>query len=101
MIGIITDSTGDIAVDTSLDSDGLIMGLAIGDNTADVIERCLITVPGELKDSPMSGCNARAMLGGPYSKFAPAAIMQQLKAHGVRVNSIRIVNQDIQVDYDS
>ncbi len=101
MIGIIVDNTGDLAIDTSLDSEGKIMGIAIGNNTADVIERCLIMVPGELKDSPMSGCNVRSMLGGPASKFAPATIMQQLKAHGVRVNSVRIVNEDIQIDYDS
>ncbi len=101
MKGIIIDDTGDLAIDTSLDSESKIMGIAIGDNTADVIERCLAAVPGELKDSPTSGCNAAAMLGGPASKFTPAIILQQLRAHGVRVNSVRIVNGDIQIDYDS
>ncbi len=100
MIGILTNDTGDLALDMSRDAEGKIMGLAIGLCDSDIVERCLITMPGEVKHAPLAGCGINMTIGGSDTKFMPSRIMEQLKVAKIKVYSVKLINNEIQIDYD-
>ncbi|HQL70480.1 MAG TPA: hypothetical protein PLA77_06600, partial [Bacteroidales bacterium] len=89
-----------LAVDITRDAEGKLMGLAIGVCDSDVIERCLITMPGELKHAPMAGCGINMTIGGSDTKFIPQRIIEQLKVAKINVYSVKLINNEIQIDYD-
>ncbi len=101
MIGVIIHTDGDIKADTSTDSDGKIMGMALGVCDADIIERVLVAYPGEFKHVPMIGVNVRGMLGGNTNAFSRAIIVEQLKSQKIKLNAVLVEDSEtIQIDYD-
>ena len=101
MIGILVDTDGDLMLDTTLDVDGKLYGLATGVCDADIVERVLDAYPGDFKNVPTVGANVRGMIGGSVTAFSRARIIDQLKSQKIKVNSVIIdVDQNIIIDYD-
>jgi hypothetical protein len=100
MTGIIVDNTGDLAISTLPADDGLMLGISVGVNTGDIVERVLACVPGELKSEPASGVGLAQVVCSPQTTGLTGNIIGQLKAQGIGVNRVYNVNNEIIVDYD-
>jgi len=100
MVGIILDNTGDLAISTLPADDGLMLGISVGVNTGDIVERVLACVPGELKSAPASGVGLSQMINSPQPTGLSAYIIEQLKNHNIKVNRVYNYNNEIVVDYD-
>lgn len=101
MVGIILNTNGDLEVNTTVDSQGLLMGLAIGNCTADIIERVLTAYPGEFKNVPTIGANIQEDLNGPDGSISRAKILEHLKSAGIVVNNVIVHGTEINISYDN
>ncbi len=101
MIGILLNTEGDLAIDTTLDATLKIKGLVIGNCTADIVERVLVAYPGAFKNVPLIGANITADLNGPSGAISRAKILEHLKSAGVVVNNVSVQGTEINISYDN
>lgn len=101
MIGILVNTNGDLKVDASVNSEGKIMGLAIGNCTADIIERVLKAYPGDFKNIPTIGINIQENLNAPNGTISRAKIQNHLKSQGIKISNVEVNGNEISINYDN
>lgn len=97
--GILLDVTGDLDIVVVRDSEGKITrGLQPGDVTVQNVNAILKGQPGEFKEVPTVGVGIDNMLLDHDYLLYKHKIRQQLTAEGMQINSLEIVNQDIDIN---
>ena len=85
MKGIITNSQGEISIVRG--------ALEVGDNRADVAERVLATVPGDVKEYPRLGLFVQRVIGGvALPPFWMGRAKTQLRSEGIEVEKLNIAS---------
>ncbi len=81
MKGILIDTnTGDLLIENGR--------MTIGDTEQQTVELLLTTAPGEWKECPLLGADARGQLGGNTNKMWAAQTKRMIRACGVDVQSV-------------
>ena len=91
MLGFLIDTDGELLVQNG--------NLAIGDVTADIAERVIVAYPGEFKEVPVIGGNVKTAQNGQLSPFWTGETKEQLTQMLVEVNSLKITDENIIIDY--
>ena len=82
MKGILIDTlTGDLMITKH--------SLQLGDTEYQVVELLLKTAPGDWKETPMLGADARSLLGGNIDPFWAVRTKKMIKAAGVEVKNVK------------
>ncbi len=85
MKGIRTNEEGDVLIGKN--------SLVIGDNRADVAERVLATVPGDVKEYPRLGLFVQRVIGGvALPPFWMGRAKTQLRSEGIEVEKLNIAS---------
>ena len=85
MIGIITDSaTGDLVVEGG--------GISVGEIAPQCACQLTVSAPGEYKEFPLIGGDARRLLHGSGSRFWPGRVSAMCAAMGVPVRRVSLDN---------
>lgn len=85
MKGIVTNSQGEISIVRG--------ALEVGDNRADVAERVLATVPGDVKEYPRLGLFVQRVIGGvALPPFWMGRAKTQLRSEGIEVEKLNIAS---------
>lgn len=85
MKGIVTNSQGEISIVRG--------ALEVGDNRADVAERVLATVPGDVKECPRLGLFVQRVIGGvALPPFWMGRAKTQLRSEGIEVEKLNIAS---------
>lgn len=71
---------------------------AIGESNADDIQFIIASTPGDWKQFPSCGANATAEINNSDAYAFKLRIEEQLKADGFTVNSVKIINREVEVD---
>lgn len=83
MKGIMIDTnTGDLLIENGQ--------LAVGDTEQQTVELLLVTAPGEWKECPLLGADARSQLGGNKNMMWAAQTKGMIRACGVDVKSVEM-----------
>lgn len=83
MTGILIDTvTGDLMVTGR--------SLTLGDTDSQTVELVLVTAPGEWKEQPLLGADARSQLGGQTDPLWPGQTKRMIQSQGVEVQRIDI-----------
>ena len=90
MQGILIDEYGDFMLFNS--------GLLIDNIDEQIVECVMITVPGELKESPMLGMNIKTMLCGNVDPMFTGELKAQLKTQHLTAKKISISETEIGVE---
>lgn len=85
MRGILIDEDGDVKIDNG--------SLSIGECSADVAERVLVSHPGEFKETPTIGMFSIGQQNGKPDPFWRGEAKRQLKQMGVDLKEITIDNK--------
>lgn len=93
MQGILVDDNGDLMVRNG--------SMAIGECSADVAQRVIISWTGEFKHAPLLGGNAKQMIAGTTDPFWRGQIKAQLKAAKVNVKTLKISDQNIELEIEN
>ncbi|MCF0184089.1 MAG: hypothetical protein HUK01_07125 [Bacteroidaceae bacterium] len=64
--------------------------LKVGDTETQTVELVLNTAPGEWKETPLLGADARRLMGGCTDPFWPGETKRMLRACGVDVKSVAV-----------
>ncbi len=89
MKGILIDENGNMIIRGGT--------MVIGDVESQICEHLLVAFTGEYKQEPLLGGNAKNMIAGTPDPFWAGYVKQQLKTCKVDVQTIRVVNDDIEV----
>ena len=82
MRGILIDAeTGDLIITKH--------SLQLGDTDHQVVELLLKTAPGDWKETPMLGADARCLLGGNIDPFWSSRTKKMIRAAGVEVKNVK------------
>lgn len=85
MKGIVTNSQGEISIVRG--------ALEVGDNRADVAERVLATVSGDVKEYPRLGLFVQRVIGGvALPPFWMGRAKTQLRSEGIEVEKLNIAS---------
>ena len=85
MKGIVTNSQGEISIVRG--------ALEVGDNRADMAERVLATVPGDVKEYPRLGLFVQRVIGGvALPPFWMGRAKTQLRSEGIEVEKLNIAS---------
>ncbi len=90
MKGIMTDDKGDLVIAGG--------DLAMGDVQAQWAQHLMLAFTGEYKHAPMLGGNIKRMIAGTPDPFWTGNVKSQLKTALVNVKSLRIVNDNIELE---
>jgi len=83
MTGILIDSeTGDLLISGH--------SLTLGDTDSQTVELVLVTAPGEWKEQPLLGADARSQLCGQPDPMWPGQTRKMIQSQGVDVQRIDI-----------
>jgi hypothetical protein len=88
MRGILVDENGDLMVRNG--------SMAIGECSADVAERVMVSWTGEFKHAPVLGGNAKQMIAGTVDPFRKGQLKAQLKAAKVNLSGLKIGENGIE-----
>jgi hypothetical protein len=89
MQGILVDDNGDLMVRNG--------SMAIGECSADVAQRVIISWTGEFKHAPLLGGNAKQMIAGKVDPFWKGHLKTQLRTAKVNTSNLKINEQGIEV----
>ncbi|MDD4395693.1 MAG: hypothetical protein PHQ33_07395 [Bacteroidales bacterium] len=89
MRGIIVDDNGNLQVQNGT--------LKIGDNMAQVAQHLITAFTGEYKNAPLLGGNAKRMIAGNVDPFWTGNMKRQLKQALVNVESLRVIDNEIEL----
>jgi hypothetical protein len=92
MTGILTDDSGDLMVQNG--------ALVIGDCTAQLCERLIISWQGEFKLYPLIGGNAKRNINGNAGVFWAGEVRGQLKSQGINVKRVSANAEGFTVEID-
>jgi hypothetical protein len=89
MKGILVEDNGDIMIRNG--------SMVIGECSADVAQRVIISWTGEFKHAPLLGGNAKQMIAGTVDPFWKGQLKAQLKAAKVNLTDLKITEQGVEV----
>jgi hypothetical protein len=89
MQGILVDDNGELMVRNG--------SMVIGECSADVAQRLIISFTGEFKHAPALGGNAKQMIAGTIDPFWKGQLKAQLRVAKVNLNNLKINENGIEV----
>lgn len=71
---------------------------AVGNSNGDDIQLIIASTPGDWKQHTTCGANATAEINNSDAYAFKLRIEEQLKADGFTVNSVKLINREVEVD---